>query len=84
MILQQTVTIPADRRLYLDLPLPDDLPSGAAKLTCIIKPLKAGIFARKRRSRFDKALDAAIAQCKGKDLWGPDSVEYVRKMRDEW
>jgi hypothetical protein len=84
MTLQQTVTIPADRRLHLDLPLPENLPSGVAKLTCIIKPLQEGIFARKRRNRFEKALDAAIAQCKGKDLWGPDSVEYVRKLRDEW
>jgi hypothetical protein len=82
MTIQQTIEIPANRRVYFDLP--GDIPVGIAKLTCIIKPVKAGFFGRKRRNRFEKALDEAIAQCKGKNLWGPDSVEHVRKMRDEW
>jgi hypothetical protein len=82
MTIQQTIEIPASRRVYFDLP--GTVPDGAAKLTCIIKPLKAGVFEWKRRNRFEKALDEAIAQCKGKNLWGQDSVEYVRKMRDEW
>jgi hypothetical protein len=36
MTLQQTVTIPADRRLHFDLPLPWDTPIGEADVKLII------------------------------------------------
>jgi hypothetical protein len=36
--LQQTVHIPADRRLRLDLTLPEDIPEGQAEMTVILSP----------------------------------------------
>jgi hypothetical protein len=47
MMLQQTVTIPADRRLYLDWTLPRDTPTGEADVKLIITlkrvPRSAGV-----------------------------------------
>jgi hypothetical protein len=36
--IQQTVHIPADRRLRLDLTLPEDIPEGQAEMTVILSP----------------------------------------------
>jgi hypothetical protein len=36
--IRQTVHIPADRRLRLDLTLPEDIPEGQAEMTVILSP----------------------------------------------
>jgi hypothetical protein len=53
MTFQQTVTIPADRRLYLDLPR--DTPTGEAEVKLVITLLRAGmpIEAPLRPKKFD-------------------------------
>jgi len=37
--IQQTVQIPMDRRLQLDLTLPDNIPVGRAEMLVVISPL---------------------------------------------
>ena len=37
--IQQTVQIPMDRRLQLDLTLPDDIPVGRAEMLVVISPM---------------------------------------------
>jgi hypothetical protein len=38
MVIEQTVEIPADRRLILDLPLPENIPPGPARVVAAIVP----------------------------------------------
>ena len=38
--IQQTVTIPSNRRLQLDLPLPDSIPVGQAEMLVVLSPVQ--------------------------------------------
>jgi hypothetical protein len=38
---QQTITIPPNRRLQLDLPLPDNIPPGEAEVVVVLSPARA-------------------------------------------
>jgi hypothetical protein len=75
MTLQQTVTIPADRQLHLDLP--PDIPTGTAKIKLVITPQDS---AHPRRRPFEGLFGCA----KDSGVWDGDGVEIIRKLRDEW
>ena len=71
MAITQTVDIPADRRIFLDLPL--ELPVGRAKIT-VTPEIET------------KRSYTPISQYFGiisPDTYG-DGVAYQRKLRDEW
>jgi hypothetical protein len=65
--IQQTVNIPADRRLCLDLTLPEDIPEGQAEMTVILSPTVEGIPGRTEEmqsvSAEPKRLDFMRGQC---------------------
>ena len=73
--IQQIVQIPADRRLQLDLALPDDFPAGEAKV--LVFPLipEAGGY------ESIKHLAGCLADSK---TFAGDSVALQRALRDEW
>jgi hypothetical protein len=73
--IQQTVIIPADRRLRLDLTLPEDFPLGEAELR-VFSPQPAG-----KTYEAIKHLAGCLADSKA---FAGDSVALQRAMRDEW
>jgi hypothetical protein len=92
--IQQTVDIPADRRLRLDVALPEDSPLGPVKVELrlksaaksngithwILHPIHAY-----HDLQWKKTL-AWIGKCQknGPLFNGRDGVEYQREIRDEW
>jgi hypothetical protein len=93
MTIQQTINIPADRRLHLDFTLPETTPIGSAelKLTLKAKALdgKLGIpiiswFERRREATQRKALIEFYGCLKDSPAFEGDPVEIFRKERDEW
>jgi hypothetical protein len=40
MMIQQTIDIPADRRIHLDLTLPETVPSGKSELRLVFTPVQ--------------------------------------------
>jgi hypothetical protein len=75
MTIQRTVTIPADRRLFLELPR--DVPTGEADVKLVITPQDS---VRPRGRPFEGLFGCA----KGSGVWDGDAVEIIRKLRDEW
>jgi hypothetical protein len=73
--IQQTVQIPADRRLRLDFTLPDHFPVGEAKV--LVLPPESS----KSAYEFIKHLAGCLADSK---TFAGDSVSIQRAMRDEW
>jgi uncharacterized protein with von Willebrand factor type A (vWA) domain len=92
MTIQQTVTIPADRRLHLDLSLPPDIPKGPAELKMIFRakaPRELRIpivswFERRREAAQRKAIMDFAGCLKDSPVFEGDPVEIFRKERDEW
>ena len=74
--IQQTVTIPQNRRLQLDLPLPDSIPPGQAEMLVVLSPVRADKARRSIRH---------LAGCLADSVtFAGDPVELQRAMRDEW
>ena len=74
MTITQTVDIPADRRITLEVPR--EIPSGPVILTfTLVKEEKAADTKQKPISQFIGILSP--------DTFG-DGVAYQRKIRDEW
>ena len=71
MTIEQTIEVPVNRRVYLDLPL--ELPVGRAKIT--ITPEKSQRTERPPILRYFDILSP--------NTFG-DGVAYQRKLRDEW
>jgi hypothetical protein len=74
--IQQTVIIPADRRLRLDLALPDSIPAGQAEMLVVLSPsrtMKSG----KSLLRFA----GCLAESK---TFAGDPVAVQKALRDEW
>jgi hypothetical protein len=74
-VIQQTVQIPADRRLRIDFTLPDDFPLGEAKVL-VLPPVSP-----KNAYESIKHLAGCLADSKA---FVGDSVALQRAMRDEW
>ncbi|MDR1862883.1 MAG: hypothetical protein LBQ67_03075 [Treponema sp.] len=84
MTIQQTLEIPADgtvNHLHLDLPLPENHPSGKVRVEVTITPEKGEYFFR---NRFQKHFDDFFGSLKGSPVFEGDSAEIIRKIRDEW
>jgi hypothetical protein len=83
--IQQIVEIPADHS-YLDLrlPLPEKHPSGTVMVEVSLKPEKRGLFRNLFASKFYKNFDKFYGCLKDSEVFKGDSVEIVRKIRDEW
>jgi hypothetical protein len=71
MIIEQIIDIPADRRIFLDLP--PELPVGKAKVT--VTSETESIKTRTPISHYFGIISP--------DTYG-DGVAYQRKLRDEW
>jgi hypothetical protein len=81
----QTIEIPSDRRVHidLDLTLPEVLPPHGVRFEIFVMPEKitvSGNGAEKPQNDFDEFFGVF----KGKHIWEGDSVEIIRKMRNEW
>jgi hypothetical protein len=74
-IIKKTIEIPADRRLKLDLELPDSLPPGKAELSLSITPSSDAIGFN--------AFEGYFGCLKDSEAFKGDPVEIQRKLRDE-
>jgi hypothetical protein len=90
MTIEQTIEIPADQpmnRLHLDLPMPPKHPSGKVKVEVKLSPQESAFsafFHNLFASKFYKNFDKFYGCLKGTNAFEGDSVEIVRKMREEW
>jgi hypothetical protein len=85
MTLQQTVSILADRRLHLDLPLPRDTPIGEADVKLIITLHRATVpRSDKPVAPHRRPFEGLFGCTKGSGVWDGDAVEIIRKLRNEW
>jgi hypothetical protein len=82
MMIQQTVTIPADRRVLFELPR--DIPVGEAKCKLIITPFPAPRSEAKSQSSFQKHFDEFYGCLKDSPAFEGDSAQIIRKLRNEW
>ncbi len=73
---QQTVIIPADRRLQLDLTLPDTIPAGKAEMLVVLSPTRT-VKSKKSLLRFA----GCLADSK---TFAGDPVAVQKALRDEW
>lgn len=74
--INKSIEIPADRRLRLDLALPENLPPGRAELRLTINPVQS--------EESDISFKSLFGCLKGLDVFMGDSVELQRAMRNEW
>lgn len=76
---QQTVIIPANRRLQLDLPLPDSIPTGQAEMLVVLSPAHVTPNTKTAQSalRFAGCLADSAA-------FAGDPAALQKAIRDEW
>ncbi|MDR2561430.1 MAG: hypothetical protein LBC63_06650 [Holophagales bacterium] len=79
--IQQTIEIPQDHRLHLDLPLPSEIPAGRAEVHVTIIPC---VHSAKGAQKGHKPFEGLAGSLKDSVLFGRDGVELQREMRDEW
>jgi hypothetical protein len=79
MTLQQTVTIPADRRLHLDFDLPETASIGTATVILDFPTVPQSGPQPHRRP-----FEGLFGCTKDSGVWEGDGVEIIRKLRDEW
>jgi hypothetical protein len=73
MTIEQTIEIPADRRLHLDFDLPRTIPAGAAQFEITITPFPGADAAP------DEWVNPLLGLCKDSSL----TVETLLEMRHE-
>jgi hypothetical protein len=90
MTIQQTVDIPADRKLHLDLELPDTMPDGATELVLTFKsvsPEKPVLprFSAERIEAWSRSpeIQSLVGALKGIDLPADISLKDIREKRLE-
>ena len=74
--IQQTVTIPSNRRLQLDLPLPDNIPVGPAEMLLVLSPAQ--------EDRPPKSILDFVGCFADSATFAGDPVALQKAMRDEW
>ena len=97
MTIEQTIEIPADRRVYFDLPR--YIPAGVAKFELVITPIhapndgkpiedelekEAAAKTAKRTADKRKPFEGLRGALQNKGVFAGDPVEIIRQMRDEW
>ncbi|GHV84345.1 hypothetical protein AGMMS50212_16850 [Spirochaetia bacterium] len=84
--IEQTLTIPDDRRIHFELPA--NTPVGQAEIKLTVKSkteqrkMNFGIDADTPPTPDD--IDEFYGCFAGKGIWEGDSVDVIRKIRDEW
>lgn len=73
MTLVQTVAIPVNRKLVLELTVPDDIPLGEAEIFVFMKPVTP-----------QHTFENYIGSLSGSAAFSGDAVQIQRLMRDEW
>jgi hypothetical protein len=74
--LRKTVTIPANRRLHMDIDVPARIPPGEADVLLIISP---------KRGNGEATALAALAGClAASPIFSRDPVALQKELRDEW
>jgi len=79
MVIEQTVEIPANHRLVLDLNLPENLPKGEAKVKLSIKP-----FSKRKQKTFIDSLGAMHGCLKNSHAFEGNPVQIQQQIRNEW
>jgi hypothetical protein len=77
MTLQQTIDIPADRRVYFDLPR--DIPVGAAKVEFTIIPFRAPRFEAAPQAVEEEWVNPLLGLCEDSSL----TVDRFLEMKRE-
>jgi hypothetical protein len=78
--IQQTVIIPTDRRLRIDLALQGDIPTGQAEMPVVLFPTVYATDGRKK-SRSVLRLAGRLADSAA---FSGEPVDIQKAMRDEW
>ncbi len=78
--IEQTVEIPEDHRLKLELPIPRDIPAGRAEIKVTIIPYPEEIDEATELERM-KRLRSLAGVLKDSKTFAGDPVELQRKMR---
>ena len=73
---QQTVIIPSNRRLQLDLPLPDSIPVGQAEMLVVLSPAQ--------QEKTCQSIRHFIGCFADSTSFAGDPVALQKAMRDEW
>jgi len=73
---QQTVTIPSNRRLQLDLSLPDSIPVGQADVLVVLSPA--------REDKAHQSIRHLAGSLAGSATFVGDPVALQKAIRDEW
>lgn len=74
--IQKSVTIPENRRITLELELPESVPVGSAEVFVTI--------VSREKPQSGKTIEDFIGCLKDSDAFSGDPVELVRQWRDEW
>ena len=74
--IQQTVTIPPNRRLQLDLPLPDSVPVGQAEMLVVLSPAQ--------EDKPPKSILRFAGCLANSKTFAGDPVALQKALRDEW
>lgn len=82
MTFEQTVEIPADHRITVEVP--PEIPAGAARLKLSIFQSAAPQNKPAKISRQMKKLMRLYGCLKDSPAFAGDSVETIRTMREEW
>jgi len=77
--IQQTVTIPSNRRLQLDLLLPDSIPAGQAEMLVVLSPAQED-----KPPKSPKSILRFIGCLADSATFAGDPVALQKAMRDEW
>jgi hypothetical protein len=92
MTIQQTIEIPANRRVYLELLVPQEIPAGVAEIAIIFNAVKAedaieqeaAAKTAKRVAEGRHPFEGLRGALQNSGVFDGDPVEIIRKMRDEW
>jgi hypothetical protein len=79
MTLQQTIEIPADRRVYFDFLAPQEIPTGAAKIEFTITPFRAPRPDNARMAEQEEWVNPLLGLCEGSSF----TVEKFLEMKRE-
>ena len=77
--IQQTITIPADRRLQLELTLPENIPAGLAEMLVVLSPV-----GQDQHQRNGKSILHLAGRLADSPLLAADPAVLQKTLRDEW
>jgi hypothetical protein len=75
MVIEQTVDIPADHQLILNLNLPENLPKGEARVKLSIKP-----FGKRKQKTFISSMGAMYGCLKDSHAFEGDPIQKIKDL----